>query len=168
MIIFLREKFIAQLFMWVIAIVFLVGTVLLYNNSQGGSGGPEAEVVLRMGDAEVTRGDFERAVADAMRAARNQQRFGGEPDRGETQKSVIKQWIQQTILSSATVSDAEVERYIRSDADRVSLYNLYQQRGFEDIYGAKRSLTTQRNNTARYHPKPRIGNGYRNRTRFSD
>ena len=134
MIIFLREKFIAQLFMWVIAIVFLVGTVLLYNNSQGGSGGPEAEVVLRMGDAEVTRGDFERAVADAMRAARNQQRFGREPDRGETQKSVIEQWIQQTILSSATVSDAEVERYIRSDADRVSLYNLYQQRGFEDIY----------------------------------
>ena len=133
MIIFLREKFIAQIFMWVIAIVFLVGTVLLYNNSQGGSGGPEAEVVLRMGDAEVTRGDFERAVADAMRAARNQ-RFGGEPDRGETQKSVIEQWIQQTILSSATVSDAEVERYIRSDANKVSLYNFYQQRGVEDIY----------------------------------
>lgn len=133
MIIFLREKFIAQLFMWVIAIVFLVGTVLLYNNSQGGSGGPETEVVLRLGDAEVTRGDFERAVADAMRSARNQ-RFGGEPDREETQKSVIEQWIQQTILSSATVSDAEVERYIRSDANRVSLYNRYLQNGWEELY----------------------------------
>ena len=133
MIIFLREKFIAQLFMWVIAIVFLVGTVLLYNNSQGGSGGPETEVVLRLGDAEVTRGDFERAVADAMRSARNQ-RFGGEPDREETQKSVIEQWIQQTILSSATVSDAEVERYIRSDTNRVSLYNRYLQNGWEELY----------------------------------
>lgn len=133
MIIFLREKFIAQLFMWVIAIVFLVGTVLLYNNSQGGSGGPETEVVLRLGDAEVTRGDFERAVADAMRSARNQ-RFGGEPDREETQKSVIEQWIQQTILSSATVSDAEVERYIRSDANRVGLYNRYLQNGWEELY----------------------------------
>ncbi len=133
MIIFLREKFIAQLFMWVIAIVFLVGTVLLYNNSQGGGSGPESEVVLRMGDAEVTRGNFESAVANAIRSARNQ-RYGTEPNREETQNSVIEQWIQQTIMSSAALSDAEIERYIRSDAERVKQYNLYQQFGLVDDY----------------------------------
>ena len=149
MIIFLREKFIAQLFMWVIAIVFLVGTVLLYNNSQGGGGGAEEEVVLRMGDAEVTRGNFEGAVADAMRAARNQ-RYGGEPDREETQKSVIERWIQQTILNSAVVSDAEIEHYIRSNAELVSQYNLYQQYGGAESYTQnvrlQLSATTLRDN----------------------
>ena len=149
MIIFLREKFIAQLFMWVIAIVFLVGTVLLYNNSQGGGGGAEEEVVLRMGDAEVTRGNFEGAVADAMRAARNQ-RYGGEPDREETQKSVIERWIQQTILNSAVVSDAEIEHYIRSNAELVRQYNLYQQYGGAESYTQnvrlQLSATTLRNN----------------------
>lgn len=149
MIIFLREKFIAQLFMWVIAIVFLVGTVLLYNNSQGGGGGAEEEVVLRMGDAEVTRGNFEGAVADAMRAARNQ-RYGGEPDREETQKSVIERWIQQTILNSAVVSDAEIEHYIRSNAELVQQYNLYQQYGGAESYTQnvrlQLSATTLRDN----------------------
>lgn len=149
MIIFLREKFIAQLFMWVIAIVFLVGTVLLYNNSQGGGGGAEEEVVLRMGDAEVTRGNFEGAVADAMRAARNQ-RYGGEPEREETQKSVIERWIQQTILNSAVVSDAEIEHYIRSNAELVRQYNLYQQFGEAESYTQnvrlQLSATTLRNN----------------------
>ena len=149
MIIFLREKFIAQLFMWVIAIVFLVGTVLLYNNSQGGGGGAEEEVVLRMGDAEVTRGNFEGAVADAMRAARNQ-RYGGEPEREETQKSVIERWIQQTILNSAVVSDAEIERYIRSNTELVRQYNLYQQFGEAESYTQnvrlQLSATTLRNN----------------------
>ena len=149
MIIFLREKFIAQLFMWVIAIVFLVGTVLLYNNSQGGGGGAEEEVVLRMGDAEVTRGNFEGAVADAMRAARNQ-RYGGEPDREETQKSVIERWIQQTILNSAVVSDAEIEHYIRSNTELVRQYNLYQQYGGAESYTQnvrlQLSATTLRDN----------------------
>lgn len=149
MIIFLREKFIAQLFMWVIAIVFLVGTVLLYNNSQGGGGGAEEEVVLRMGDAEVTRGNFEGAVSDAMRAARNQ-RYGGEPDREETQKSVIERWIQQTILNSAVVSDAEIEHYIRSNAELVEQYNLYQQFGEAESYTQnvrlQLSATTLRDN----------------------
>lgn len=149
MIIFLREKFIAQLFMWVIAIVFLVGTVLLYNNSQGGGGGAEEEVVLRMGDAEVTRGNFEGAVADAMRAARNQ-RYGGEPEREETQKSVIERWIQQTILNSAVVSDAEIEHYIRSNTELVRQYNLYQQFGEAESYTQnvrlQLSATTLRNN----------------------
>ena len=85
MIIFLREKFIAQLFMWIIAIVFLVGTVFLYSNTRGGSEGPEGEVVLRINSTEVKRGEFESAVANAIENQRRNQRFGA-PDRGGNAK----------------------------------------------------------------------------------
>ena len=133
MIIFLREKFIAQLFMWIIAIVFLVGTVFLYSNTQGGGEGPEGEVVLRINNTEVKRGEFESAVANALESQRRDQRFGT-PDREETQKSVIDRWVQQTILGSVDIGYAEIERYIRSDTSRVEQYNLYQQFGAVDLY----------------------------------
>ena len=133
MIIFLREKFIAQLFMWVIAIVFLVGTVFLYSNTRGGGEGPEGEVVLRINNTEVKRGEFENAVANALESQRRDQRFGA-PNRESTQKSVIDRWIQQTILGSVDIGNAEIERYIRSDATRVEQYNLYQQFGAVDLY----------------------------------
>ena len=133
MIIFLREKFIAQLFMWVIAIVFLVGTVFLYSNTRGGGEGPEGEVVLRINNTEVKRGEFESAVANALESQRRNQRFGA-PDREATQKSVIDRWVQQAILGSVDIGTAEIERYIRSDATRVEQYNLYQQFGAVDLY----------------------------------
>ena len=135
MIIFLREKFIAQLFMWVIAIVFLVGTVFLYSNTRGGGEGPEGEVVLRINNTEVKRGEFENAVANAMESQkRSQQRFGPAPDLEQTQKNVIDRWVQQTILGSVDIGYTEIERYIRSDATRVNQYNLYQQYGAVDLY----------------------------------
>ena len=135
MIIFLREKFIAQLFMWVIAIVFLVGTVFLYSNTRGGGEGPEGEVVLRINNIEVKRGEFETAVANAMESQRrSQQRFGPAPDLEQTQKNVIERWVQQAILGSVDIGYAEIERYIRSDATRVNQYNLSQQYGAVDLY----------------------------------
>ena len=134
MIIFLREKFIAQLFMWIIAIVFLVGTVFLYTNTRGGGEDPEGEVVLKVNNAELKRGEFESAVANAMESQRRNQRFGGAPNREQIQKDVINRWVQQTILGSVDIRDAEVKNYIRSDANRVKQYNLYQQWGVVDIY----------------------------------
>ena len=133
MIIFLREKFIAQLFMWIIAIVFLAGTVFLYSNTQGGGEDPAGEVVLRINNTEVKRGEFESAVANALETQRRNQRFGA-LDREETQKSVIERWVQQTILGSVDIGPAEIERYIRSDTTRVEQYNLYQQFGVADLY----------------------------------
>ena len=133
MIIFLREKFIAQLFMWIIAIVFLVGTVFLYSNTRGGGEGPEGEVVIRINNTEVKRGEFESAVANDLESQRRNQRFGT-PDQEETQKSVIDRLVQQTILGSVDIGPAEIERYIRSDASRVEQYNLYQQFGAADLY----------------------------------
>ena len=134
MIIFLREKFIAQLFMWVIAIVFLVGTVFLYSNTRGGGDDTEGEVVLRVNNTEVKRGTFERAVADTMESQRRNQRFGVAPDRERTQKEVIDGLVRRTILGSISIGDAEVTNYIRSDATRVDQYNLYQQWGVADLY----------------------------------
>ena len=134
MIIFLREKFIAQLFMWVIAIVFLVGTVFLYTNTRGGGDDPEGEVVLRINNTEVKRGTFENAVADAMESQRRNQRFGGAPNREQIQKDIIERWVNQTIFGSLHIGDAEVKRYIQSDAGRVEQYNQYQQFGVADLY----------------------------------
>ena len=136
MIIFLREKFIAQLFMWVIAIVFLVGTVFLYSNTRGGDEGPDGEVVLRINNMEVKRGEFENAVANAMESQRRNQRFGAAPDKEQTQKNVIDGWVQRTILGSVNIGDTEVKDYIRSDASRVDQYNLYQQYEAVDLYTA--------------------------------
>ena len=133
MIIFLREKFIAQLFMWIIAIVFLAGTVFLYSNTRGGGEDPQGEVVLRINNTEVKRGEFENAVASALETQRRNQRFGA-LDREETQKSVIERWVQQTILGSVDIGPAEIERYIRSETTRVDQYNLYQQFGAADLY----------------------------------
>ena len=134
MIIFLREKFIAQLFMWVIAIVFLVGTVFLYSNTRGGGDDSEGEVVLRVDNTEIKRGTFERAVADAMESQRQNQRVGSAPDRERIQKQVIDGLVQRTILGSANIGETEIKNYIRSDTTRVDQYNLYQQWGVADLY----------------------------------
>ena len=134
MIIFLREKFIAQLFMWVIAIVFLVGTVFLYTNTQGGGEDPEGEVVLKINNTEFKRATFENAVANAMENQRHRQQFGGAPDKKQTEKDIIERLVQRTILGSVNIGDAEVKNYIRSDTSRVEQYNLYQQWGAADLY----------------------------------
>ena len=134
MIIFLREKFIAQLFMWVIAIVFLVGTVFLYSNTRGGGEDPEGEVVLKINNTEFKRGTFENAVANAMENERRRQRFGGAPDKKQTEKDIIDRLVQRTILGSVNIGDAEVKNYIRSDTTRVEQYNLYQQWGVAELY----------------------------------
>ena len=42
--------------------------------------------------------------------------------------------MQQTILGSVDIPDVDITRYIRSDADRVQQYNLYEQFGAADLY----------------------------------
>lgn len=145
MIIFLREKFIAQLFMWVIAIVFLVGTVFLYSNTRGGGEDPEGEVVLKINNTEIKRGTFENAVADAMESQRRNQRFGGAPNKAQIQKDIIERWVNQSIFGSLNIGDAEVKRYIQSEASRVEQYNQYQQFGVADIYteNVRQQLSTR-------------------------
>lgn len=146
MIIFLREKFIAQIFMWVIAIVFVIGSIMLYSGSSGGRrDGTEAEVVLKIDALEVTRGDFERMVSDQMRSQQNQ-RFGAPADQKQTEKDIIDFLIKRAIEGSANISNAEVERYIRSDATRVQQYNQYEGFGAAELY--KQSVRYQLSSTA--------------------
>jgi peptidyl-prolyl cis-trans isomerase D len=128
MIIFLREKFIAQIFMWIIAVVFIIGTILLY----GGPGdqqkaGTEEEVVLKIGALEVTRGRFEDSIARRIRSQQNQ-RFRAEPDRKQAEKYIINRLIVEAIEGSANISDAEIEYYIRSNDNLLQRYN---QSGYE-------------------------------------
>lgn len=146
MIIFLREKFIAQIFMWVIAVVFVIGSIMLYSGSSGGRrDGTEAEVVLKIDAFEVTRGAFERMVSDEMRRQQNQ-RFSGPSDQKETEKVIINFLIKRAIEGSANISEAEVEHYIRSDASRVQLYNQYDRLGATEFY--KQNVQLQLSSTA--------------------
>ncbi len=126
MIIFLREKFIAQIFMWIIAVVFVIASVLLYSGSSGQRGdGAEDEVVIRIDAFEVTRGEFEDIISQQMRSQQQNQRFGGPPERELIEKNVIQSLIRRAIEGSANVTDAEIDHYIRSDESRVQTYNQF-------------------------------------------
>lgn len=144
MIIFLREKFIAQIFMWVIAIVFVVGSIMLYSGSGGQGDGTEEEVVVKIQSLEVSRGNFEKMVSNRMQSRRNQQ-YGGEPDQKVEEKIIINDLIKRAIEGSAKISDAEIERYIRSDSGRVQTYNQYEGFGIAELY--KQNIRQQLSST---------------------
>lgn len=144
MIIFLREKFIAQIFMWVIAIVFVVGSIMLYGGSGGQGEGTEEEVVVKIQSLEVSRGNFEKMVSDQMQSRRNQQ-YGGEPDEKFVQKEIIDFLVKRAIEGSAKISNAEIERYIRSDSGRVQTYNQYEGFGVAELY--KQNIRQQLSST---------------------
>lgn len=144
--IFLREKFIAQIFMWVIAVVFLIASVMLYMGSGvPGGGQAEGEVVLRIDGLEVSRAHFEDLVSRQMQSRQNQ-RFGGTPERKEVQKEIIDGLVRRAIEGSANISDAEVEHYIRSDENRVLQYNQLGGEVVVDFYKFQLSASTLRDN----------------------
>ncbi len=124
MIIFLREKFIAQIFMWVIAVVFVIATFLLYSGSSGPQQtGAEGEVVIKIGAFEVTRGVFERLVSAELQAEQQSQRFNQNSDPKDIQKRLIDFYIKRVIEGSAKITNAEIEHFIRSDENLVNYYN---------------------------------------------
>jgi len=78
MIVFLREKFIAQIFMWIIAIVFVIGSLFLYSSMSGNSGsGPgDDDVVLKINGMKVRRGEFERRISNHLQRQQQQGQAG--------------------------------------------------------------------------------------------
>lgn len=138
MIIFLREKFIAQIFMWVIAVVFVIATFLLYSGSSGPQqSGAEGEVVIKIGAFEITRGTFENLISRQMDAQRQNQRFNQNQDPKVIQKNIIDFYIKQVIEGSAKITNAEIEHHIRSNE---SLVNYYNQSDPEEAQGIKNQV----------------------------
>ena len=137
MMIFLREKFIAQIMMIIIGIMFLIGAVLLGNQKWGGSsgGGREDDVVLKISGTEVKRSEFERLVSNEIQRQQQQTQGRSSVDRKQVEKDVIDRLVQQQILlTNAQISNAEIERYIRSDSNQVTTYNIYYRQGLGDFY----------------------------------
>ena len=100
MIVFLREKFIAQIFMWIIAIVFVIGSFLLYTTMSGNSSaGPgDDDVVLKINGAKVRRGEFERLVSNHLQRQQQQGQAGLTTERDEIEQQVIAQIIKEEIF----------------------------------------------------------------------
>ncbi len=136
MIVFLREKFIAQIFMWVIAVVFVIGSLLLYSSMSGNSSsGPgEGDVVLQINGEKVRRGEFERLVSNQLERQQQQNQGGLTIEREDIEQQVIDQIIQEQIyLNSVQISDTEIEASLRGDYSQfLAAYNASnaQQRNF--------------------------------------
>lgn len=133
MIIFLREKFIAQIMIFAITIIFGIGTLLLFDQvgNPFDSLGRDDEVVLKIGGAKVHRTEFERLVQAQI--SRNQGRQ--QVDQEQAQQDAIDGLVERHVfLASADISDAEIKRYIQSDPAQVSAYNAYHRGGLGEEY----------------------------------
>ncbi|MDE0041555.1 MAG: SurA N-terminal domain-containing protein, partial [Candidatus Poribacteria bacterium] len=137
MIVFLREKFIAKIFMTIVGVVFIIGTLLLFDITGGRQAGSERddEVVAKIGGTEVKRGRFETLVNQEVQRRRQQNQSSRTIDRKQVEKDIVDQLVQEQVwLGSTQITDAEIDRYVRSDPTLLTNYNLLHARGFSDVY----------------------------------
>lgn len=136
MIVFLREKFIAQIFLIVVGIAFLVGSFLLFDIVGGGGalgGGREDPVAFEINGVKIHQREFENLVSSEMTRQQQQSQSRSQIEREEIEQQMLDLLIsRQVLLGSVQISDAEVERYIRSDEDLLTNYNAIQQSGNGD------------------------------------
>lgn len=136
MIVFLREKFIAQIFLIVVGIAFLVGSFLLFDIVGGGGalgGGREDPVAFEINGVKIHERDFENLVSSEMTRQQQQSQGRSQIEREEIEQQVLDLLIsRQVLLGSVQISDAEVKRYIRNDDDLLTNYNAIQQSGDGD------------------------------------
>ena len=133
MIVFLREKFIAQIFLIVVGIVFIVGSFLLFDIVGGGGvlgGGRNDPVAFEINGVKIQQREFENLVSGEVTRQQQQSQGRSQVEREEVEQQVLDLLIaRQVLLSSVQISDAEVEQYIRNDDNLLSNYNLMQQSG---------------------------------------
>ena len=144
MIVFLREKFIAKIFMAVVGFVFIIGTVLLFDITGGRqiSSERDEEIVAKIGGTEVGRGRFETLVNQEVQRRRQQSQGNRSIDRKQIEKDIVNQLVQEQVwLSSTQVTDAEIDRFVRSDPTLLTNYNLLHAQGFSGVY--RQSLRLQ-------------------------
>ena len=133
MIVFLREKFIAQLFLIVVGIVFIIGSFLLFDIVGGDGalgGGRDNPVAFEINGVKIQQREFENLVSSEMTRQQQQSQGRSQIEREEVEQQVLDLLIsRQVLLGSVQISDAEVEQYIRSDESLLSNYNAIQQSG---------------------------------------
>lgn len=133
MIVFLREKFIAQLFLIVVGIVFIIGSFLLFDIVGGGgalSGGRDNPIAFEINGVKIQQREFENLVSGEMTRQQQQGQNRFQIEREEIEQQILDLLIsRQVLLGSVQISNAEVERYIRNDENLLSNYNAIQQSG---------------------------------------
>ena len=138
MIVFLREKFIAQLFLIVVGIVFIIGSFLLFDIVGGGGalgGGRDNPVAFEINGVKIQQREFENLVSGEMARQQQQSQNRSQIEREEIEQQILDLLIsRQVLLGSVQISNAEVEQYIRNDDNLLSNYNTIQQSGSGDDF----------------------------------
>jgi peptidyl-prolyl cis-trans isomerase D len=133
MIVFLREKFIAQIFLIVVGIAFLIGSFLLFDIVGGGGalgGGRSDPVAFEINGVKIQQREFENLVSSEVTRQQQQSQDRSQIEREEVEQEVLDLLIaRQVVLGSVQISNAEVEQYIRSDENLLANYNIVQQSG---------------------------------------
>ena len=133
MIVFLREKFIAQIFLIVVGIAFLIGSFLLFDIVGGGGalgGGRSDPVAFEINGVKIQQREFEDLVSSEVTRQQQQSQDRSQIEREEVEQEVLDLLIaRQVVLGSVQISNAEVEQYIRSDENLLANYNIVQQNG---------------------------------------
>ena len=138
MIVFLREKFIAQIFLIVVGIAFLIGSFLLFDIVGGDGvlgGGRESAVAFEINGVKIQQREFENLVSSEMTRQQQQSQNRSQIEREEIEQQILDLLIsRQVLLGSVQISNAEVEQYIRNDDNLLSNYNAIQQSGSGDDF----------------------------------
>ena len=138
MIVFLREKFIAQLFLIVVGIVFIIGSFLLFDIVGGGGalgGGRDNPVAFEINGVKIQQREFENLVSGEMARQQQQSQNRSQIEREEIEQQILDLLIsRQVLLGSVQISNAEVEQYIRNDENLLSNYNAILQSGNGDDF----------------------------------
>ena len=138
MIVFLREKFIAQLFLIVVGIVFIIGSFLLFDIVGGDGalgGGRDNPVAFEINGVKIQQREFENLVSGEMSRQQQQSQNRSQIEREEIEQQILDLLIsRQVLLGSVQISNAEVEQYIRNDENLLSNYNTIQQSGNADDF----------------------------------
>ena len=126
MIIYLREKGLAQILIGAVTVAFVIGSIFLYGSSDLASNTSPDEVALTVGETKILQSELDRAMSNQA---------AGKQDQEETKKRVIEQYVLRELVKKAMpVQQSEIEQYIASKPDQLSAYRLYQKSGVSNEF----------------------------------
>ena len=126
MIIYLREKGLAQILIGAVTVAFVIGSIFLYGSSDLASNTSPDEVALTVGETKVLQSELDRAMSNQA---------AGKQDQEETKKRIIEQYVlRELVKKEMPVQQSEIEQYIASKPDQLSAYRLYQKSGVSNEF----------------------------------